>query len=135
MPALPLGVMVTVMTPVPPGDRSIGVNGGGVARTDDSHTSPVDEVTAASNSLVSTLVVKLAVAAGVPAEPNGPSSTADSRHGPGWTCGATIAAVAVRPAPAAAMTSGESVMASRSNSTGAVAVALAANATVSVGTR
>src|SRR5882757_6168367 len=51
-PGAPLGVIVTVIVPWPPGSTDAGVNAGGWASTPANQWSPVDDVIAGSNACV-----------------------------------------------------------------------------------
>src|SRR5215469_2234578 len=97
VPADALGVIWTVMVPVWPGDSSSGVNVA-VGSTVSAHTSPVLDVTAESNSCVTTSAATLALAGGAPVSGNGPCSSGIAAQMPGVTCGAvSMATDAVPP--------------------------------------
>src|ERR1700761_3817356 len=84
VPDAPVGVIVTGIVPVWPGPTVIGANEprlvAGFALSDS--RSPVGELTAGSNGLVTTLADVVAASAGGPVVPNAPASTGRTSHSP-----------------------------------------------------
>src|SRR5579871_531159 len=98
------------------------------------HRSPVDGLTVRSKACVRTLKLALAVTAGAPELPYGPTSLGLSAHAPGWISSPELTVrLALLPFLTAPI-SGSPDNDPRSNVTGAVPVRVACTERVSVGT-